>query len=390
MEIVNILNDVELIKQESEIYGYCFGMEVPDNQEINLEDINKTKDAHFGVVVDGKLQATMVIFEYPMTFFKETILMGGIGFVTTYPESRNKNFIKKLFQHSFQYMKEKGYLYSALAPFNHNFYRKFGYDIGFMKKEIKIDINDLNHIKSEGYESKPISEDDLNDLVELYNKTYAKINGAKKRDVNWFKDKLCQRKKKIYLYGFYKNNILEGYLLFKIEQGKQINVSEMSYLNVDVLNNILVFLYKHRAQVKHIVFNLSDQDPFLHVLLNQRQEIRLHPGMMVRIVNIKEVLKRYDFQGSNDFTLNIRVFDQYISENEGVFEVKRKDNEVIVRKNNDIKANFEIEISVLSQLLIGYTDLETLIRVGKVRFTGDISSYNNYFKKFETIMLESF
>ena len=64
--------------------------------------------------------------------------MGGIGNVTSYPEVRGKGSVRQLMEKALKEMKEQGTVLSYLSPFSYHFYRKFGYEVAFEKRQYDI------------------------------------------------------------------------------------------------------------------------------------------------------------------------------------------------------------------------------------------------------------
>ncbi len=77
---------------------------------------------------DGTLMARIINNHYTVHLNGTHVPMGGIGAVSTLPEYRESGAIRGIFEQLLPAAYERGEVLSALYPFNHAFYRKFGYE----------------------------------------------------------------------------------------------------------------------------------------------------------------------------------------------------------------------------------------------------------------------
>lgn len=77
---------------------------------------------------DGRLLSAMMQIPYDVRFEGETVKLAGIGGVVTDPASRGQRGVRRLFEEGLPRLYREGHVFSALYPFSHRFYRKFGYE----------------------------------------------------------------------------------------------------------------------------------------------------------------------------------------------------------------------------------------------------------------------
>lgn len=83
---------------------------------------------------DGTLLSAMIHNSYTARFEGHDVKLLGIGGVVTDPTSRGQRGIRRLFEAYLPKLRDEGYVFSALYPFSHVFYRKFGYELAFERR----------------------------------------------------------------------------------------------------------------------------------------------------------------------------------------------------------------------------------------------------------------
>lgn len=91
----------------------------------------KYKNENTLIYFDGdKPAASLQMWEYNFSFYKESIPIYYLAGLATYPEYRRKGYMSELMTQAHQVMKERGILFSILIPAEewlYTFYRQFGY-----------------------------------------------------------------------------------------------------------------------------------------------------------------------------------------------------------------------------------------------------------------------
>lgn len=77
---------------------------------------------------NGALLSAMMQIPYQVRFAGETVRLIGIGGVVTDPAARGQRGVRRLFEEGLPRFYREGSVFSALYPFSHRFYRKFGYE----------------------------------------------------------------------------------------------------------------------------------------------------------------------------------------------------------------------------------------------------------------------
>ena len=101
-------------------------------------------------------------------------------------------------------------------------------------------------------------------------------------------------------------------------------------------------------------------DPALPYLMGEWSLGAAHfsrqPAGMVRIVNVKEVLRRAAYRGNGKLRLGIR--DQLIPENDGVFDLRFENGRAVCVEKRSETPDVVLSISSFSALIAGVCDFD--------------------------------
>ena len=116
--------------------AFCFHKRLDDIESEREKRESETFEDWGAFDDDGSLMAR--IFNRPYDFYLDGIPVktGGIGAVATFPEYRESGAVRAIFREILPSAYKNGEVLSALFPFSHKFYRKFGYDYKNGKAEL--------------------------------------------------------------------------------------------------------------------------------------------------------------------------------------------------------------------------------------------------------------
>ena len=87
---------------------------------------------------DGTLLGGMILLDMDCRFGGRSCRFFGVGGVVTDPAERRRGAIRQIFEADLPRMYDEGFALSALYPFSHEFYQKFGYELGIMRHTMKF------------------------------------------------------------------------------------------------------------------------------------------------------------------------------------------------------------------------------------------------------------
>lgn len=324
----------------------------------------------WGVFEGKKLLAGMFELDYLMRFDGHSVKMSGISGVGTLPEARKGGHIRRIFEKLLPQAYENGVIFSNLTPFNHDFYRKFGYEITCARNNISISTGDLSDIKSVGQFVHILPGDDTSELAEIHSAYIDGINHGIHRDY-WPENRAWKLfvREDPYTSGYYiylwkdENGKPRGYIKYQdvTEDGDHnMSVTELAFKDKKGLYGTLGIVGGLSAQFANFKWIMpSFIDPFDFMGDAWSIETELKPREMTRIVNVKKALELMR-RPYTECEIVIEVKDENISANSGKYLVQTGPNGSkvsVTTKNVDISC----DMLTLSQLVTGYRSLENAL-----------------------------
>ena len=342
----------------------------------------------------------------------QAVKTGGIGGVATYPEYRETGAIREIFKALLLEAYKNGEVLSALFPFNHKFYRKFGYEVVPFRNEYKMHPNVLKDYHSLATEEKCevrrwLEEDGVMDFLNVYEKFASGFNLSALRTEKMMKEHLKFEKEYIdrkFSYIFSRYGVPLAYLIFKDEfnpQAAVLKVEECAWTCRAGFNSILNFLARFSADYGSIVLPLPKGIDLLKIIhAPNAYEIEKHTcqHFMVRVMNVFKLFEVIRKPADCDFT--IKVEDDLIKENNLTLRVLADKVEILASVDttagtaaeltNVSKPDIELDIRALSQLAVGCTSLDEASLRSDVTINGNEEMLRKVFIEKPIIITESF
>jgi predicted acetyltransferase len=323
-----------------------------------------------------------------MRFDGNDVKMSGIGGVATFPEARSGGKVRRIFESLLAGAYADGVIFSCLSPFSHAFYRKFGYELCCVRREMRIPITELEKIKYSGSHEMILPGGDTAELQKIHSRYISDINFAIRRDI--WPDNVAWKyftnrdpyKNGSFIY-LWRNDGGEprGYIKYQhkhVNGDNEIEVSELVYLDKEALYAQLALAGKLSAAIKDFVWSAPmfiDPTDFVEVAWDVKQ--RLVPKDMARVVNVKtalELMRRPEGEGS----YVVETEDSIIPENGGRWLVEFGPSGSCVTKTGK-DADLVCDLPVLAQLITGYRTLGDITATTRRRL--DIRGNENTLRK---------
>ncbi len=373
------------------VLSYCF--EYPSDLGERFVNDSFTPENCLGCFDEDTLAGLLNIFPFEMYYHGKAVAMGGIGVVSTLPEYRHCHCASSLLIKSLEVMKDRGYMFSALAPFSYSFYRKYGWELAFHTKKYSIPIDQLKAMGTGKGEFRPLTLKDINSIRKLYENFYSRYNGAVRRDEKHWESKLKGLgENRNYGYGYSRQvNGLDGYILFSVRDRK-FYIQEMVYDSLETKLELLRFAYYHSAQVEQVIWWAPQDDNTVLLLDNPRIEQKIETGMMLRVVDVAKALEAYSYPLMFKGSFTIKVEDRWANWNSQSFKVVVGEGTGLVEKLGNAAADIECNIQTFSQVISGYISMEDAIGLGKITSNSPdlLEDLKIIFKGHATHMTDSF
>ena len=303
---------------------------------------------------DGVLMARIVNNSLSMKLYGSCVKCGGVGAVSTLPEYRGNGAVRAIFDVLLPHSYENGEVISALYPFSHSFYRRFGYETVCFANEYSFPPDVLSNYRFEG-EAHQYSEGEPADVYsKLYDGFTSGFNLALSRTEEMQKDHIggndIRDGKFTYLLSYGKRPA--AYITFEdiTDSGKAvIRVRDYAWDGRDGFLALLGFLPRFSSDYGEIRIMLPRGIELNSLLQSQRAyDVVCRPkfGFMVRAVNVKKMLEL--LPDRKDIDIAIAVSDDLIPQNNATWRIT--ENEV---KRTDQVPDVKMSIQSLSQIAVG-------------------------------------
>lgn len=338
------------------ISTYCFHVREEDT-ESKRESIEKENLEDWGAFDDdGTLMAHIINNKYEFYLDGKTVKAGGIGAVSTLPEYRESGAIKEIFKELLKDAYKDGEVISALYPFSHFFYRKFGYDTVVYQNNYEFPPAILKGYKTKASVKMWKPGESVNDYLSVYNSFAKEFNFAMPRNEEQMLDHMKvdkQYKDRKFSYLFTENGENIAYLIFKDVYNPAfaiLEVEELAYTNISGFNAILAFFGRFGADYGKVTLPLPggvDLNKIVRTPGAYEIQNKCRFDFMVRVINVSKLLETINKPSDTDFV--IKVSDDYITENNGIWRVTSNSVKPCDSETPDIT----VDVRTLGQLATG-------------------------------------
>lgn len=338
------------------------------------------KDKNFLLLEeDSEIKASLHENPYNISFNRKILPSFYIVAVAVSPEYRGKGYMKKLLNHSLKNAFSNNRDIVFLSPINTEIYSNFGfgYISGLEEYELKLEDIPFNSINRD-IEIKKAGEEDFNSIIELYNKKMKNSNIYLKRDHSYLtriKAEIENENGKIYV--FYREKRITGYLMCYFRE-EEIFAREFFYSDIESAKTMLAFIKTFKEYYPNLKVATPQGSNFNFLFPNQLKiEKKENPYILGRILNVKNILSYLNIKST---TFNIKVKDNIIDENNGVFSIEEDGS--VKKLDNIDNWNIDIDIRDLATLLSGYINIDELLELEKIKINNiDLEVLSSIFKK---------
>lgn len=302
----------------------------------------------------GRLCAKTTVHPLRMWLGGQSLEIGGVASVATWPEYRRQGLVSQLLCHVLNELKESKVTVALLHPFSIHFYRKFGWELCVELKRYEVRMEQLGRFNMEGSMHRleqPSEHVEL--LMQLYTTYSRRYQVALDRDEAWWRSKVLNGDKICSVYKDLDGNN-QGYILYQMLD-RHLQVQEMVYLTREARDGMLAFLGNHDSMADKVSMNAPVDDRLPFVLSDPRIKQEIWPYFMGRIVDVVQFAASYTFKYVGEkFELCLRIQDNKAPWNEGLFlwSIQADGSGVVQQTDGD--ADLSCDISTLSGMLLGY------------------------------------
>ena len=302
----------------------------------------------------------------------------GLSAVASPPEHRRQGHIERLLRESVTEYRGDGVRFSVLWPFEHPFYRRYGWATVNRYRWVKTPPEQLAFAAEasdrgdEAGEFRRLDEDDYDAAADLLAATAERYDFTLARTEPWWRERTLRGwKTDPYVYGFERDGDLQALLSYTFEErddgdGRAMVVSDAAVADPADWDLVFRFCRDHDSQVERVRLRLPADVSLLDRVDDPREvteEVRAGP--MFRLVDVPAALAALDPDPDLETAFALAVDDPLVDWHErpvrvavadGAVDAERVDPDVTGSVDADVSAG----IGALSQLYAGYRDVDDL------------------------------
>ncbi len=327
-----------------------------------------------GIFEGNKLIVGAASIDFEIFIRDQLFKCAGIAAVMTDPIHRRKGLVKKLMNELLFDKFKEGYPISALWPFEHSFYRKFGFESCEKPLRYKFKPSDIidNLEADSSIKVREITDESDFPLLNLiaknaknkYTRIIGKYDAWKLRgDLSGFK-----------IFIFEKNNEPIGYITFKFKKIKEwVNhmiIMDFAFKDISTKHAILRFMKNFDSDMSFIEMTIPYEEEMISYLKSYGSENQFSSWpAMVRILNVEIFFQQLVFSKKLNKSLYMKIEDPVIEENSGTWNLTISDGKCEIEKigENTIAKESLLELSInqLTQIVTGFATVKQVLEAKK-------------------------
>lgn len=319
---------------------------------------------------DGTLLSAMIHHRFTARFEGHDVPLVGIGGVVTDPVARGQRGVRRLFETYLPKLREEGYIFSALYPFSHVFYRKFGYELAFEQRVAELPREKLRDDLCQADEIvRVLPEQDDQGMRRIYERYIADRHFAIERDDRMWRDlrEGTPWEKMKYAYVLKRKGESIAYWIGSVckdGSGSVLTPDDLAYTCREGCEAIFAMLRGMNEVGTIRLYAPAELEPRWLVRDPYQVSFKsINCGGMLRVIDVEKALMLLaapPIAGS----LTIQVTDQQIAENNGYFTVMGDGCALRVSRGEKRTADLCCTVNGFSALIGGLQTFDDALLAG--------------------------
>lgn len=322
------------------------------------------------------------LLEFDARCRDEWITLGGLRGVATPPEHRRERYAATLIEESLAEFADREVPLVALWPFDHGFYAEMGWATAAKRATYRLPPATLAPVAEK--ETGRLFRPSADEWERLHDVNLADGEGTSlslRRTEDWWRHRVFERSgTKRHVYAWERDGEVESYVVFTVEMegdDRVLHVADLAAVDDRAFRHLCRVLYDHDSQVETIELTGNSSGPPGELLDRigspESASCELEHGAMIRIADVPTALEAISYPDELSATVVLDVDDELAEWNDGTFAVSFEDGRARCRADRSEGETPDIAIGVgtLSQLVVGYCDVEQATRVGALTVDAD-------------------
>ena len=342
--------------------------------ETQRERQSPSPEARRGLYRDGRLVTQCVLLSLRITNGSGgTVPAGGIGAVATPPEERRRGHVERLLRAVCDELRSQNVPLSMLSAFKESFYRRYGWATFYEARRLSGPPDRFDPFRAHRSGEWVRLDDSVATATELdaiYRGALRGRFGPLERDALWWQTRVFRSgdasPRWIYVW---RDDAGHGrsYVIFSIERGERgrvVRCRETVALDPQARAQIFAFFAAFADQCAEVVFHAPADAP-VQMLMPDPLECTMEPGSMLRIVDVAQALEAYAFPRDVTGRVTLRITDDWLDDNNGVFELDFEGGSArVTRLSDGTEADVICDVRTLTQVYSRYLRPRTAAAFG--------------------------
>ncbi|AHY47970.1 putative acetyltransferase involved in intracellular survival and related acetyltransferase [Rubrobacter radiotolerans] len=347
----------------------AFGGSIQESREYYKPQKNPVLDPEqvFVIEEDGEPRASATVLPLRAWVDGEDVPLGGVSAVYTHPASRRRGHAGALVRTLLRDLRERDVHLSTLWPFEHAFYRAYGYELA--SESIRYRVTPAKLPKSEEQRNvRPHRSDDLEGLIRAFEGQAPRYQLCVRRGEGVWK-RLLRRGKEGWEFAVHERGLgIEGYAFYRHREkndedgpSRTLEVAEIVTVTREARAGLLSFMASYNPEEFTVRLATPRGEPLHPYLESSHVGMELEPEFMLRLVDVEGALGHLRREVPEPLVLE--VSDDGLPENAGEFTLGT--GEVV--RGAEAERRVELDVRRLAQLYAGYLGARDLAEQSLVR-----------------------
>ncbi|KRM72021.1 GNAT family N-acetyltransferase [Lacticaseibacillus brantae] len=293
--------------------------------------------------------------------------MAGVGYVASYPEASGQGEITALMHQAFSDMRMAGMTLAYLAPFSSQFYRRFGFEHAFGQATHTLPAAALPQFDAPHdvlVTREPLLES-ITAISPVYLRNSAVTHGAVRREQWWWENLVTHYPSRELAVARMGDHVT-GYMIYERLESHFV-IHELFFDDLPSLQALGHFVDGHQNMFADVTYVTGNVRP-LYDLVPESTALTttVKPYMMARIVDVADFLARYPYQVSDLAPVLLQINDDFISENDGLWQLQIDDGQVTFQKVVSGEPSVTLDIRELVKAAFGVRSLRSAYALGQI------------------------
>lgn len=342
---------------------YAFHPEDGPSAELTIPD--RIAD-RYGLYDDrDRLLATGALYELDVRLREAWTTVGGVAAVSSPPEHRQSGNVEHLLRELLEVCRERGLAIAALWPFEHAFYRQFGWAIANRYTTYELPPEQLASAgTTERGTYERVGPDDWERLEAVQRAHGEGTTLSLARSEQWWRDRTFGDDPP-WAYAWDDGDGLRGYVTYTFESGDDggvLAVDDFSAADREARRHLLGLLGTHDSQAERVELTLAEEAALLDAVADPGAvSCSIHAGPMVRVSDPGLALASCPYPDGIDARVNVDITDPIGADHRVELTVEDATGAC---EPTRAEPDATVDVGTLAQLLAGYQDVSAVFGRG--------------------------